>query len=322
MPTREITSQIERAEWDLLLQNAARGNYFQSPEFYDVLLQQNYLKPFVWAVRREDCLRALVCGYVQADGGVLKRYFTRRAIILGGVLIGNSCEEDDLTALMQHLTEVLRSQVIYMEVRNFMDYSSWKLPMQKAHFAYVPHYDAHVDCSDIQGMLQRMNKRRQRQIRAEQRQAHTWRHVSNPQEVEIFYKHLQQLYRSKVKRPLLPLSVFKAALRSPYVHLLVTERDKVLTGGLLCVKWNKVCYAWYEWGEMFTTWAGMEWAHQEGCLLFDFMGAGAPSVHYGVRDFKCSMGAELKEVGRFRYVANPTLYAIGTWVVEARGFRR
>ena len=42
------------------------------------------------------------------------------------------------------------------------------------------------------------------------------------------------------------------------------------------------------------------------------MGAGAPGDGgYGVRDFKAKFGGELVEYGRFKYVCNPVLYAIG-----------
>lgn len=316
MSNRELTSQVQREEWNLLLQHSPQAHYFQSPDYYDFLQQQNYLKPFIYAVRREGQLCALVCGYVQADGNVLMRYFTRRAIILGGILPAKECNGEDVTFLMKHLLADLNKRVIYVEIRNFMPYDDWKLPMQNAGFDYLPHYDVHVDCTDKLQMLQRMNKRRQRQIRADQRNGYTWRKGTSPQDITSFYTNLERLYQQKVKRPLLPKQVIDTALRSPYVHLLITEYHNSLTGGLLCVKWGGVCYAWYEWGNMYTTWAGMEWAHKEGCHLFDFMGAGSPSQHYGVRDFKLSMGGELKELGRFRYIANRSLYALGSWMVQ------
>lgn len=318
---REVISQIQREEWELLLQNAPLAHYFQSPDYYCFLQQQDFLKPFLWGVRRDGLLRALVCGYVQADGGCVMRYFTRRAIILGGVLPGLDCNAEDLTFLMKHVVETLRHSVIYVEVRNFADYSTWKQPMQTAGFDYVPHYDAHVDATNVENMLQRMNKRRQRQIRAEQRKGHRWYESDNPDDFASFYAHLKGMYKNKIRRPLLPLSVLHKAWTSPCAHLVITRQGNELTGGVLCFKWGGVCYAWYEWGGMYTTWAGMEWASQQGCHLFDFMGAGEPNREYGVRDFKCSMGGELKEFGRFRYVSQPYLYALGRYFVT-RSYKR
>ena len=47
------------------------------------------------------------------------------------------------------------------------------------------------------------------------------------------------------------------------------------------------------------------------------MGAGSPGDGgYGVRDFKAKFGGELVEYGRFRYVANKPLYALGKWAVN------
>lgn len=320
MAKREIISQIERAEWERLLQNSAWKNYFQSPEYYDFLLQQDFLQPFIWGVRRNEHLMALVCGYVQRDGGLLMRYCTRRAIIMGGVLPGGECDAEDLTCLMTHVRKVLSKRVIYIEVRNFLDYAPWKGAMRMAGFDYIPHYDVHVDCLSREDMMQRMNKRRQRQIRADE-QTKQWRVTENPEEWTRFYKGLKRMYKKKIKRPLLPLKVLMEALKTPYVHLLLAEEKEDMIGGMICVKWEKVCYAWYEWGGLFTTWAAMEWAAEQGCRLFDFMGAGTPDVPYGVRDFKISMGGELKELGRFRYVAQRGWFAMGQYVVT-KGLQR
>ena len=42
------------------------------------------------------------------------------------------------------------------------------------------------------------------------------------------------------------------------------------------------------------------------------MGAGAPGDGgYGVREFKAKFGGELVEYGRFKYICNKPLYAIG-----------
>ena len=89
---------------------------------------------------------------------------------------------------------------------------------------------------------------------------------------------------------------------------------------------NGVVYEWYECGmnaaykeqypSVMATWAGMQYAHEQGCARYDMMGAGVPGVPYGVRDFKAEFGGTQVEHGRWLYVAKPWLYAIGKAGVE------
>ena len=60
------------------------------------------------------------------------------------------------------------------------------------------------------------------------------------------------------------------------------------------------------------TWSGIQFAAESGHKCFDMMGAGAPGDGgYGVRDFKAKFGGTLVEYGRFKYICNKPLYALG-----------
>ena len=65
------------------------------------------------------------------------------------------------------------------------------------------------------------------------------------------------------------------------------------------------------------TYYGIRFAAENGFKRFDMMGAGAPGDGgYGVREFKAKFGGELKEFGRFKYIAHPLLYKIGSLGVK------
>jgi len=84
---------------------------------------------------------------------------------------------------------------------------------------------------------------------------------------------------------------------------------------------GRVVYEFYvcglddEYSEMYpsvmATWSAMEYAVKNSIPLFDFMGAGKPDEHYGVRDFKARFGGEPVEFGRFLKIRKPLLYQIG-----------
>ncbi len=169
------------------------------------------------------------------------------------------------------------------------------------------------------------------------------------QDVREWYGILQELYRTKVKTPLLPVEFFVQAYRQGVGQFLLIRHEGKIIGGSMVVKkptpdtppgplsegrenadenaiGNGVVYEWYECGmnaaykeqypSVMATWAGMQYAHEQGCARYDMMGAGVPGVPYGVRDFKAEFGGTQVEHGRWLYVAKPWLYAIGKAGVE------
>ena len=102
---------------------------------------------------------------------------------------------------------------------------------------------------------------------------------------------------------------------------MVRYKDEII-GGTVCVYDDETVYEWFACGKdgiyktifpsTLATWSGIRFAAESGRKRFDMMGAGAPGDGgYGVRDFKAKFGGELVEYGRFKYVCNPLLYAIG-----------
>ena len=137
-----------------------------------------------------------------------------------------------------------------------------------------------------------------------------------------YYKVLDNLYRTKVKTPLFPLSFFLALNKHKDGRLLPIEYQGRIIGGTVCVEQaNKCVYEWFVCGEdgvyshvypsSYATYAGIKYAAEHGCARFDMMGAGKPDEAYGVRDFKAKFGGAEVEHGRFLCVTKPLLYRIG-----------
>ena len=102
----------------------------------------------------------------------------------------------------------------------------------------------------------------------------------------------------------------------------MTEYQGKIIGGTVCVVLpNKAVYEWFVCGvdgvyehifpSSYATYLGIRYAAENGCLIFDMMGAGKPEEAYGVRDFKARFGGEQVEHGRYLYVRKPLLYWIG-----------
>ena len=206
----------------------------------------------------------------------------------------------------------LQHKAIYVETRNFNDYSRWREAFEQAGFAYQPHLNFHVDCTDEEAMRNKLSDNRKRQIKkAIQNGSHVVE-AQKEEEIIAWYAILKSLYRSKVKTPLFPLSFFLTFYRKKLGKFLLVKTNERVIGGMMCpILDGKCIYEWFVCG-----YGAMEYAHAHTIPIFDIMGAGKPDVPYGVRDFKAEFGGKLVEYGRFLKVQKPVLYGIGVMGVK------
>lgn len=295
---------------------------FQSAAYNAFLQETGFLEPFRCSVVRDTKEIAILQGYVQKDGGRLKRFFSRRAIVNGGPYFADDATNQDVKALLAKCTDSLHKQAIYIETRNFRDYSKYRELFESCGFVYEPHYDFIIDTESLEIAEANLGKSRKRDIRTSLRDGADV--VENPTEEQIraYYDILKDLYENKIGTPLFPYDFFLKLYHSGFSKfLLVRYRDEII-GGTVCVYDDETVYEWFACGKdglyknifpsTLATWSGIRFAAESGRKRFDMMGAGAPGDGgYGVRDFKAKFGGELVEYGRFKYVCNPVLYAIG-----------
>lgn len=327
---------IDRKQWDALVRKSETGNWFQSPEAYEFYASQPELfKPFAIGIcnlkfetiNAQSTLRAICVGYVTVEKSVLKQILTRRAIIVGGPALADDCTDTEVAELMKAVRNQLKGEAIYVESRNFNDYSKWKDAFAAAGFEYVPHLNFHVDTSSVEVVEANLGKSRKRDVRTTIREGVSVIEHPTDEQVCEYYKVLDNLYRTKVKTPLFPLSFFLALNKHKDGRLLLTEYKGKIIGGTVCVEQvNKCVYEWFVCGEdgvyphvypsSYATYAGIKYAAEHGCARFDMMGAGTPDEAYGVRDFKARFGGKEVEHGRFLCITKPLLYKIGVLGVK------
>ena len=341
---RVLYNNIDRTEWSALVKASATGTWFQTPEaycFYESMPE--FFRPFVVAVERvndltnERTLRGVCVGYVTVEKNPIKQFLTRRAIILGGPALADDATVEEVVALLYALKNYLSSvhsfthslvnSPIYIETRNFNDYSRWKSAFEKAGFAYQPHLNFHVDTSSVEVAEANMGKSRKRDIRTTIREGVTI--IEKPTEGQVmeYYSILDDLYKTRVKTPLFPEAFFQVLAKHPDARFLLTELNGKIIGGTVCVaQVGKCLYEWFACGEdgvyphvfpsCYATYAGIRYAAEHNMPRFDMMGAGKPDEAYGVRDFKAKFGGKEVEYGRFLCITKPLLYKIGVLGVK------
>lgn len=318
---------IDKQAWDRLVSESSTASWFQSYNCYQFYKKVDFLKPFAIAVADKDKILALVCGYVIADGGFVKRFMSRRAIVPGGVMIDSAADKSVVNLLLKELKNHISNKAIYTEIRNFNDYSDFKSIFQKADFSYQPHLNFHLDSSNNDIAFKNLKQNKRRYVRLSLKEGAEWQLTTDKNEIEELYEILAELYRTKVKTPLFPISFFYTLSAENDARIIVVKyKEKVVGGGVFVVLNNKSIYEWFVCGEdrhyknvypsILSTWGGIEYAANNNIPLFDFMGAGKPDVEYGVRDFKAEFGGELVEYGRFISISNKLLYRTGEMAVK------
>ena len=116
---------------------------------------------------------------------------------------------------------------IYIETRNFNDYSKWKGAFEKAGFEYKAHLNFHVDCRDKEVMWERLSENRKRQIKKGKPNPSPSLKGRDVSEADIreWYEILAELYRTKVKTPLWPVEFFLEAYRQGVGKFLLVKYD-------------------------------------------------------------------------------------------------
>ena len=222
---------IDRQQWSELVRTSETGTWFQSPEAYDFFASMpELMEPFVYGVERAGKLCAVCVGYVTKEPNPIKQFFTRRAIIIGGVAVAANGAKEDVVILLNYVRKELKPKSIYIETRNFNDFSPWKEAFEAAGFAYKPHLNFHVDPS-----TNNLSDNRKRQLKKSD--AVVSEGVSEL-EIREWYEVLSELYRTKVKTPLWPIDFFLEAYRQGVGKFLLVKHEGKVIGGSMVVMWK------------------------------------------------------------------------------------
>lgn len=319
--------EIDPQQWSELVQSSPTATWFQTNEAYRFYQSVSGMQAFAYGVAEEGRLVGVIVGFTTQSTNAIQQYFTKRAIIYGGPLLDVYISNNVLSTLLKTVVQNIALNPIYIETRNFNDYSQWKEIFNINGFNYQKHLDYLINTTSIELAQSNIGKHRWRYIRLSMRDGAQIVEHPTIEQVRAFYSILQDLYRTKVKTPLWSWEFFERLYHTEHARYILVELDGQIVGGTACVCLpGKAVYEWYACGLdncrndirplSVAIWGEMQYAAENGYPLFDFMGAGTPDEPYGVRDFKAEFGGELVEHGRFLCVRKPLLYWIGKMGVK------
>ena len=315
-------SQIDKTQWDALVRSSSVASFFQTCECYDFYAELSFIEPFAFAITQNDDLQAVAIGYIEQNGFGGVKNFTKRAIIQGGILFKNDIKNDVINAFLNEIVKNIHKKAIFLEIRNFNDFSQWKTDFEKAGFLYQKHFNIFVQTSDKEEVKCNLSPSKRRQLKIAQRNGSQIEQITNTDEIAEFYSCLKKLYKTKIHTPIFPLNFFVTLAQKDYGKIFAVKKNQKIIGGIAVVTFSgKVVYEWFVCGNdrefrtnypsVVATWTGIDFALQSNIPKFDFMGAGVPDKPYGVREFKSKFGGKQVEFGRFCYVFSPFKYKLG-----------
>lgn len=315
-------NSIPADAWQKYSESDIHSSPFQTREFYNICNSVPGFAANAFALLEKGAVTALAVVVIQRERS-LRGWFSRRATIYGGPLVGQSTT-GALKRLLSEIALQAGRDVIYIETRNFSDYSEQHEIFSQAGWQFVPYLNVTVDTENksLNDLMAGMNYNRRRQIRGSFEEGAIYRDCETEEELLELYNILADLYEKRVRRPL-PDPLFFRALwqNSPGKVFVVLHEGRIIGGSFCLVQPGGTIYTMYYCGlrdynrRIFPTHlavvAAMDYAVQNNLKSLDFMGAGRRDKEYGVRTYKLEFGGKLNEYGRYIRIQNRLLYAIG-----------
>jgi len=314
-------SQITVSDWHDLLKKSTYTSPFQTPEFYRVLKDTKCYDAEVYALSVYGELKIIMLISLMKEPGI-KGFFSRRGIVFGGPVF-KEVSAAECTFFFHNVKRSLKSRVIYIETRNLFDYSDYKEAFISSGFQYEPHLNFQLSLSGYtrESLLMVFDNDVRRRIKRTISKGVTYGECLSKKDLWNLYNILSDLYINRTKLPLPQYDFFVHLYNSGIIKVFIVKHGDKIIGGSFCPYNANGIYTFYYCADRnynkhispthLSILAAMEFAIENGIPKFDFMGAGKPDIHYGVRDFKKQFGGKEVEQGRFIKILNPFLFKVG-----------
>jgi len=304
-------------------------SFFQSEKYYNLLKGLPHIEPFIFRPHNSNGdLVNLITGIHYNYISAIKRLFASRIVIIG--------EPASATKLQSNIDWQFRKQTkwnnsIYTELRLIEPPKNLNFIAQLP-YSFVSNYmNILVDTTlSPEKLFSNLSNSKKRQVSSSLNAGAVVRPAQSEEEVKDFYKITNELYKKKIKKPLIPQEVFLRIFRDKSLgEVLLVYFDNKVVGGMLCPFYEKdEIYEWYiasldlemktykVYPSVLVTWEVIKYASENGFRQFNFMGAGKQSNYYGVREFKMQFGGKLVEAPRYFFIHKPLLYKLGKFAIR------
>lgn len=290
------------------------------------------IEPFYFTQGKDGsdfCTTIAGCRIAKPD--TLRKYLTSRIIIIGEPKID---AQENLIAHQSidwEFKTLLDKDSIYTELRFLEPIRNQNIKHLIPSSFILPYENIIVDTSFTDDILfSNLSESKKRQVTSSLKAGAFVRKAESENEVDMLYDLLSSLYRKKVRKPLLPVEVFRRFFQDKTLgEIFVVIFNNNIVGGIVCPVYQKEeMYEWYITGSdeamkkervypsVLATWEAIRYASVNGYKRFNFMGAGQSDQPYGVRDFKLQFGGQLVEAPRYYIIHKPILFRLGKLAIK------
>ena len=179
------SDQIPQNAWSNLLATSPFASPFQTPAFYDFLKESGGSDAKVFGLSVSGELKALMVIAVFKEPGI-RGYFSRRGIVFGGPLLHNISREE-LEFFLKNVVKSMRGKTIYLETRNFFDYSIYRPAFDAVGWKYLPWLNFLLPTQSKEQVEKGISDGRRRQISKAILSGARWTEPGSMDDVRAFY---------------------------------------------------------------------------------------------------------------------------------------
>ena len=315
-------SKNDIKEWSSFLSNHPENSVFQSTVMYDFYSRVDNYNPHVFISRNSNrVITGILLAVEIMEFSNMFGWMSSRVIVYGGPVISLDNNSSTLNSILNSFNDFFKNKVVYSQIRSFKKHKGSERDIFYANgFNYSPWTNIKVNTETIEKAQNGISKSRLRQIEKANKSGVIVRAPISLNEVEVFYRLLSDLYKSKIKKPLPSLSFFENFYKFSQKNKLGIMRllllnDVIIGGYVASITSNKAIHEWYITGldksfksnypSVILTWNMIEYALVNGYEYFDFLGAGSLGTDYGVRKFKLGFSKNLLETDRYEKTYYP-----------------
>ncbi|MCF8374081.1 MAG: peptidoglycan bridge formation glycyltransferase FemA/FemB family protein [Bacteroidales bacterium] len=306
-------------------------SYFQHINLFDFMDgNKGYRAKLLMVLEKDEVIATLMALQIK-QGPTCCPLLNERFLITGSpVILDKKNRQDVFSLLINEITKIAKRNAVFIEFRPHIPDPSFRSIIIENKYQHTDHLNLLVDLNNRQILWDALHESKKRQVKKSLKNGLIVAPCSSEKELAGFFEIIRNLYTKQVKKPYPAYSFFlnfyhELQLKDKGVILLAKWQGQVL-GGMLCPYMKgQTIYEWYIAGldkenvkngiypSVMLTWSAIEYGLDHGFKTFDFMGAGKPTVPYGVRDFKKRFGGELVNAGRYIYVNKPLIYKSLGW---------
>ncbi len=255
-------------------------------------------------------------------------YLNKRILVTGHPVISPETDSSSVRSfLIGELIDFAKKNSVFIEFRPHVQDNILSESLMNKKFVKSDHLNLRIELSNFQELWKSLHESKKRQIKRSRKNGLIVEACSGENELKAFHTIVSNLYTKRIKKPYPDYAFFQRfynelQLKGRGVVLISKVKNEVL-GGMLCpFNQQHTIYEWYIAGldrenvkngvhpSVMLTWSAIKYGFENGFKVFDFMGAGKPTIPYGVRDFKKRFGGDLVNAGRYIHVNKPVLYRL------------